>query len=103
MLKRIILFIILILPAYGFAIQQFPGNLRQTYNFNSDWKLKIGDIQDAQNPDFNDLNWKAVTLPRAFNEDEAFRVHISRLTDTIVWYRKHFKLPASDKGKKSIH
>lgn len=33
-------------------------------------------------------------MPHAFNEDEAFRVHIEQLTDTIVWYRKHFKIPS---------
>jgi len=81
-------------------MQAFDGNLRHTYNFNSDWKLQIGDIQTAQLPDFDDSGWKAITLPHAFNEDEAFRVHIDQLTDTVVWYRKHFKLPASDNGKK---
>ena len=39
-----------------------------------------------------------VTLPRAFSEDEAFKVSIYELTDTIAWYRKHFKVPAADKG-----
>ena len=100
MLKKLTLFFCLIPSIVGFAAPKFDGNLRQTYNFNSDWKLQIGDIPNAQNPDFNDNNWKAITLPHAFNEDEAFRVHISQLTDTVVWYRKHFKLPASDNGKK---
>ena len=40
-----------------------------------------------------------MTLPRAFNEDEAFRVSIEQLTDTIVWYRKHFNLHEIE-GKK---
>lgn len=100
MLKKITLFLCLFPVISVFAIPKFDGNLRQTYNFNSAWKLQIGDIPNAQNPDFNDNNWKAITLPHAFNEDEAFRVYISQLTDTVVWYRKHFKLPASDNGKK---
>lgn len=84
----------------GNAAIKFDGNLRQTYNFNSEWKLQIGDIPDAQLNYFNDSAWKTITLPRAFNEDEAFSKHIEHHTDTVVWYRKFFKLPASDKGKK---
>jgi len=100
MLKRTALFICLISSICVFSIPAFDGNLRQTYNFNSDWKLQVGDILNAQQTNFNDSGWKAITLPHAFNEDEAFRVHIAQLTDTVVWYRKHFKLPASDNGKK---
>ena len=77
-----------------------PANPRQTYNFNSSWKLQIGDVPNAQQAIFDDSSWKPVTLPHAFNEDEAFRLHIEQLTDTVVWYRKHFRLPASDTGKK---
>ena len=38
----------------------------------------------------SDLSWKRVTLPFAFNGDEAFRKDIVDLTDTVVWYRKTF-------------
>ena len=65
---------------------------RKKYNFNSDWLLSIGDNADAKNSSFNDKRWKNVTLPAAFNEDEAFKVAINQLTATVVWYRKHFKL-----------
>jgi Beta-galactosidase/beta-glucuronidase len=82
------------------ATPRFDGSLRDTYNFNSDWKLRIGDFSGAEAPAFGDNEWQKVTLPRAFNEDEAFRLHIEQLTDTVMWYRKHFKLPASDAGKK---
>lgn len=73
---------------------------REKYNFNSDWKLKVGDIVQAEEMDYPDAEWKSVTLPHAFNEDEAFKLNIKDLTDTIVWYRKHFRLPADAKGRK---
>lgn len=73
---------------------------REKYNFNSDWKLKVGDIIQAEEVDYSDAEWKSVTLPHAFNEDEAFKLNIKDLTDTIVWYRKHFRLPADAKGRK---
>lgn len=73
---------------------------REKYNFNSDWKLKLGDIIQAEEVNYLDAEWKSVTLPHAFNEDEAFKLNIKDLTDTIVWYRKHFRLPADAKGRK---
>lgn len=72
---------------------------RKKYNFNSGWCLQVGDIPTAKNPDFDDKAWKRVTLPHAFNEDEAFRLSIEQHTDTVVWYRKHFTLK-DIKGKK---
>lgn len=72
----------------------------QKYNFNSQWLLNVGDVKDGKAISFKDENWKKVTLPHAFNEDEAFKVAIDSLSTSIVWYRKHFKLPKKAKGKK---
>jgi hypothetical protein len=72
----------------------------QKYNFNSQWLLNVGDVNDGKAISFKDENWKKVTLPHAFNEDEAFKVAIDSLSTSIVWYRKHFKLPKQAKGKK---
>lgn len=59
---------------------------RDTYNFNSDWRI--------------DNQKKAFTLPRAWNEDEAFRVATYETRTGVVWYRKTFTLPSSAIGKK---
>ena len=64
---------------------------RQKINFNADWRLCLGDVAEASTPEFDDSAWKPVTLPYAFNGDEAFRKDIVDLADTIVWYRKTFK------------
>jgi len=70
------------------------------YNFNSTWKINKGDTTGAEVPSFDDTSWKPVTLPYAWNEDSAFKVTIDDLPTGIAWYRKHFKVPAADKGKK---
>ena len=75
-----------------FSMAWANGFERQKYNFNSDWKLKVGDIAGAEKPAYDDTGWKTVTLPQAFNEDEAFAVDIIDLTDTVMWYRKHFQV-----------
>lgn len=61
---------------------------RDTYNFNSDWHIN--------------KQKKAVTLPHAWNEDEAFRVPIVEMSDTVVWYRKEFRLPKEAEGKRVL-
>jgi len=81
----------------------FKDNQRVKYNFNSGWLLQIGDCKNGALPvtaEYNDKSWKKITLPAAFNEDEAFRVSIAEHTDTVVWYRKHFRLPKSAEGQK---
>ena len=61
-------------------------------NFNGEWRLAIGDFTEAAKPDYDDSRWQQVTLPYAFNGHEAFRKDIVDLTDTIVWYRKKFRV-----------
>ena len=74
--------------------------LRTKYNFNSNWKTLVGDAKEAFLPGFDDASWKTVTLPYAWNEDEAFKKDIVDLSTDIAIYRKHFKLPVSANGQK---
>ncbi|HSC55285.1 MAG TPA: DUF4982 domain-containing protein [Phnomibacter sp.] len=80
-----------------YAQTEFP---RTKYNFNTDWKVFVGDTATASAPTFSDGDWKKVTLPYAWNEDDAFRKDIVDHTTGIAWYRKHFKLPSAAKGQK---
>jgi hypothetical protein len=73
---------------------------RATFNFNPGWKLTVGDPANAAQPDFDDSEWKSVTLPHAWNEDSAFKVSIAEHPTSIAWYRKRFKLPDDSAGKK---
>jgi hypothetical protein len=72
---------------------------RKKLNFNGNWRLVVGDMTEASLPNYDDSRWQQVTLPYAFNGDEAFRKDIVDLTDTIVWYRKTF-LMADIQNKK---
>ncbi len=73
---------------------------RIKYNFNPGWKVFVGDAPGADKPAFNDEAWKQVTLPYAWNEDDAFKKDIAELSTGIAWYRKHFKVPATARGQK---
>lgn len=59
---------------------------RDTYNFNSDWR--IGSAK------------RTVTLPHAWNEDEAYKVGIAQLSDSVIVYSKTFVLPKDAAGKR---
>lgn len=65
---------------------------RKKLNFNADWRLCVGDEPKADEESFDDSRWQRVTLPYAFNGNEAFRKDIVDLTDTVVWYRKRFSV-----------
>ncbi|MCU4973508.1 DUF4982 domain-containing protein [Halobacteria archaeon AArc-m2/3/4] len=66
---------------------------RETYSVNPDWRVHVGDSEGAAKPDFDDAEWEQVSLPHAWNEDEAFREDIYGLSTGIAWYRKTFTLP----------
>jgi beta-galactosidase len=81
-------------------ISSIANAQRLKYNFNPGWKVFVGDAKSAEDPGFDDASWKSVTLPYAWNEDDAFKKDIAQLSTGIAWYRKHFKIPASAQGKK---
>ncbi len=73
---------------------------RGRHNFNSQWRLSVGDCPGAEQPSADDSRWQQVTLPYAFNGDEAFRKDIVDLTDTVCWYRKTFSVSADTASHK---
>jgi beta-galactosidase len=73
---------------------------RALYDFNPGWKLLVGDPAGAAQVSFDDSLWRAVTLPRAWNEDDAFGKDIVDHSTGVAWYRKHFTLPKLAAGRK---
>ena len=82
------------------------GN-RIKYNFNLDWKFIKENPKNAQEINFNDSSWSTVSTPHTFNDIDTFddmsigghKGEKNQWRGT-VWYRKHFKLPVEDTGKK---
>lgn len=77
-----------------------PAGNRAVYDFNPGWKLFVGDPTGAAAPSFDDSGWKSVTLPRAWNEDDAFGKDIRDHSTGIAWYRKTFTLPPHTANRK---
>ena len=96
-MKQIFAIALLLLTSFNVAARTASVE-RQKLNFNAEWRLQVGDFPEAAKMDFDDSQWRQVTLPYAFNGNEAFRKDIVELTDTIVWYRKVFKASPSGGG-----
>lgn len=98
-------YLITILTSLCVGLHAAPAHTsasRADYSFDSGWLLQTGDIAGADHKDFDDHHWNKITLPRAFNEDDAFRIDIHKLPTGIAWYRKHFVLPKAPAGGKVL-
>lgn len=82
------------LVSAGAFLAMMPAVARETYNFNSSWEIDYTSVDTL-----GYKGKKMVTLPHAWNEDDAFRMPITKMTTGVVWYRKKFVLPASARGK----
>ena len=46
---------------------------RKTLLFNFDWKFKLGEVQNAESPAFDDADWRRLDLPHAVSPRPAGR------------------------------
>lgn len=75
------------------------------FKFNDNWKFCLGDFSGAEIPEFNDNNWRKLTLPHDWSIEGEFDRSAPTLCRGgflpagIGWYRKNFYIPAGWKGK----
>lgn len=84
-------------PLFATAQAALPdhGTSRAKYNFNGNWQIHYP--AECIN---TGGQTKTVTLPRAWNEDYAYRVGIASLPDDTCRYTKTFTAPEEWRGKK---
>jgi beta-galactosidase len=82
--------------------------------FDTGWKFHRGGAQGAEDPLFNDSDWRKIDLPHdwsiedipgtdsPFNIDAVSQVNGGFTTGGTGWYRKSFKIPVALKGKRFI-
>ena len=75
-----------------------PVQGQRAINFNRDWQLHY-----PQRARLHAGETKTVTLPRAWNEDEAYRVGIASLPDDTCRYTKYFDAPPRMGGQACLH
>lgn len=94
--KRInILAVILLL----FIFSAHAQKSRTTIGLNDGWKFHEGGVEYADNPDYNDANWEAVSLPHTWNAKDPFDDDETYFRG-IGWYRKTILLESEYENKK---
>ncbi len=78
----------------------FPleGSGRVIYNFNQGWRFHLGDAEGAEAVGFDDSKWTVVCAPHTARLEPA-AASGGRNYQGVVWYRKHFTVPADMQGK----
>ncbi|HLO57306.1 MAG TPA: hypothetical protein VK179_01055 [Bacteroidales bacterium] len=88
------------------------ASFSQTFLIDDDWKFHRGGAQGAEDPSFNDSDWRSVDLPHdwsiedlpgtnsPFSPDAVSQVSGGFTTGGTGWYRKSINIPAEWNGKR---
>ena len=73
-------------------------------SFDENWKFLKGGASGAEQAAFDDKAWRTLNLPHDWAIEGPFDVKFGPSTGGLPisgtgWYRKHFTVPAADKGK----
>ena len=114
-MKTIIIILLLIAQSlWGLAASD--ENVRSRENFNQNWQFNrfgvhperegkyIDEPTGLESINYNDKKWRKLNLPHDWGIEGPFRNDLENNTGLlpwkgIGWYRKHFIVPESDKGK----
>ena len=94
--------VVLLITAYGPS----AGQVRSTRSFDTDWLFYKGDAAGAENTSFDDSNWRVLNVPHDWSIEGPFDPKNPTgpaggfLPSGVGWYRKHFKLPSSDRDRR---
>ena len=78
---------------------------RQRLSMDSGWKFTRESQTDAQMPEFDDGDWRSLNLPHdwsiegPYSETNPTGGSGGYLPTGVGWYRKHFTVPESQRGK----
>ena len=95
-MKKLFAFALVLLVASRMAAAS--GDLRDSLNFNRDWKFQLGDATNAAATAFDDAKWDAANLPHSFSTP--YFAANDKFYVGYGWYRKHFDVPAEWSGKR---
>ena len=79
---------------------------RITQSFDSDWRFTKGDPANAEKTDFDDSSWRRLDVPHDWSIEGPFDAKNPTsgsggfLPSGVAWYRKHFTVPAAERGNR---
>ncbi|MFG0253767.1 MAG: sugar-binding domain-containing protein [Rhodopirellula sp. JB053] len=74
-------------------------------SFDSNWKFSLGDFETAQDPTFDDAQWRTLNVPHdwsiegEYSKDNPMGAQCGYLPAGIGWYRKTIPVDSAWKGK----
>jgi beta-galactosidase/beta-glucuronidase len=80
-----------------FNLTSMASELRQSINFNREWKFLLGDHPGAEAVSYDDTRWDVVGLPHSFSIPYFGSTHFYT---GYGWYRKQFDKPETWSGKR---
>src|SRR5215472_1967951 len=108
-MRRTIFFaLLLVFSTSPFTAQTHaePINIgsQRRISLDRDWRFLKADAPGAEQPSFNDSTWRTVRLPHDWAIEGPFSKQFNPDTGALPvfgtgWYRKHFVLPGSAKGR----
>ncbi len=78
----------------------------RAFGFLDGWKFKLDSVGDYRSPDFDDTNWRTLTIPHdwsiegKFSKDHPAGTGGGALPGGVGWYRKTFYQPDKDTSNK---
>lgn len=103
-MKRLVPVIVLVLLTGMWSTRSFAQLPERKISFDRDWRFHLGDVPEARQPGYADSAWRTLDLPHdwsiegTFSKDNPAGFSGGALPGGIGWYRKTFRLPASDKS-----
>jgi len=90
--------------------------IRDVINLENEWLFHFGDLENAQDPSFNDEEWQEVEIPHDWSIEGSFKQfrdenwaffqnldhRIGYLPQGIGWYRKYIFIPKKFENKKIL-
>ena len=79
--------------------------IQRTQSFDGGWRFKKGDAPGAEQPQFDDSNWRRINVPHDWSIEGPFSETNKTggaggfLPSGVAWYRKAFTLPDADSNR----
>ena len=95
---------LLLIGAVGCSTSDDPARIVE--NFGGNWRFHLGDVQDGQDPQLVDGEWRLLDLPHDWSIEGDFSAEHpagpqgGSLPGGVGWYRKHFRITEAQRNRK---
>ena len=84
-------------------VNQYGSTTERSQNFDDNWRFYLGDASGAEQPTFDDSQWRQLSLPHDYSIEQEYtqsgEAESAYLLGGTGWYRKNFTLDKAMEGK----